>query len=150
MKLPWNKPMDMGKFKKILCLDFDGVIHSYASGWKGPWTIPDPPVRDAILWLQQFLLENCDPPEEYCSMAPDMPWRVCIFSSRSKYPFARRRMRQYLIENGLDAAWAEMIDFPTSKPPATVTIDDRAIQFNGRWNAGLKDMVLNFQPWNRR
>lgn len=29
--------------KPILCLDFDGVIHSYASGWKGADVIPDPP-----------------------------------------------------------------------------------------------------------
>ena len=28
--------------KPILCLDFDGVIHSYISGWKGADVIPDP------------------------------------------------------------------------------------------------------------
>jgi hypothetical protein len=30
--------------KPILCLDFDGVLHSYTSGWKGAAVIPDPPV----------------------------------------------------------------------------------------------------------
>ena len=29
--------------KPILCLDFDGVVHSYTSGWKGADVIPDPP-----------------------------------------------------------------------------------------------------------
>jgi len=31
--------------KPILCLDFDGVIHSYSSGWKGADVIPDPRCR---------------------------------------------------------------------------------------------------------
>ena len=29
--------------KPILCLDFDGVLHTYSSGWKGADVIPDPP-----------------------------------------------------------------------------------------------------------
>ena len=36
----------------ILCLDFDGVLHSYTSGWLGADVIPDPPVPG----YAQFLL----------------------------------------------------------------------------------------------
>ncbi len=40
------------------------------------------------------------------------------------------------------------IDYPTAKPPALVTIDDRALTFDGTW----PDMstLQNFKPWNKR
>jgi hypothetical protein len=42
--------------KPALVLDFDGVIHSYTSGWKGADVIPDPPTpgaREAIRTLRE-------------------------------------------------------------------------------------------------
>ena len=56
--------------KPILCVDFDGVIHSYASGWKGADAIPDPPVPGAMEFLREALRH----------------FRVSIFSSRSNQP----------------------------------------------------------------
>ena len=57
-------------FKPILCLDFDGVIHSYTSRWQGAGVIPDPPVDGAIA----FMLGALD------------RFDVVIFSSRSNQP----------------------------------------------------------------
>ena len=37
---------------KILCLDFDGVIHSFTSGWRGAGIIPDPPVPGALDFIK--------------------------------------------------------------------------------------------------
>lgn len=60
----------MQRGKPILCLDFDGVIHSYSSGWKGADVIPDPLVAGAL----QFIRDAA------------MVFAVQIFSSRSNQP----------------------------------------------------------------
>ena len=39
--------------KPILCLDFDGVCHSYVSGWKGADIISDPPVEGLFEFLRE-------------------------------------------------------------------------------------------------
>src|SRR5580704_6915214 len=67
--------------KPILCVDFDGVIHSYASGWKGATVIPDPPVKGALRWLWKAT-EWFD---------------VQIYSSRSKDPMAREAMQAWML-----------------------------------------------------
>ena len=44
--------------KPILCLDFDGVVHSYLSGWKGPWSIPDPPMPGILDFITDAMLNG--------------------------------------------------------------------------------------------
>lgn len=147
--------------KPILALDFDGVIHGYQSGWQGPRNIPDPPVPGALEFIIAAM-EHFD---------------VRIFSSRSRYWGARQAMKRWLRfhyqEMGEDffnrPMWfeahfaaqipgdyrlaietqvIERLKFPTEKPPAMVTLDDRAITFTGTFPeiADLK----NFKPWNKR
>ena len=40
------------------------------------------------------------------------------------------------------------IKFPTKKPAAFLTIDDRAVCFKGEWPDPEK--LLEFKPWNKR
>lgn len=130
----------------IICVDFDGVIHSYTSGWKGVSVIPDAPVDGAIEWLTKHL------PEPDC-FGPSGPYTgpvVQIYSSRSKSWFGRRAMKKWLIKHGLHPAYISdgILKFPTKKPAAYLTIDDRAICFNGSFPS-TKEM-LEFRPWNKK
>ena len=125
--------------KPILCLDFDGVLHSYTSGWKGADVIPDPPVDGAI----QFILEAL------------LAFDVAIFSSRSGQPGGIEAMRAWLREHG-GSCWHESpggpgledVKFPTEKPAAFVGIDDRVLTFTGEWPT-IADLRA-FKPWNKR
>jgi hypothetical protein len=125
--------------KPILCLDFDGVIHSYTSGWKGADVIPDPIVPGAISFMLGAMAH----------------FRVAVFSSRSNQPGGIPAMRTYLrIESG--NCWydspagpgLENVEWPTEKPPALVTIDDRAITFTGEWPD--IETLKAFKPWNKK
>jgi len=132
----------------IICVDFDGVIHSYASGWQGVSVIPDPPVPGAIEWLMQHLPE----PEGLggCFAPPFEGPIVQIYSSRSKSWFGRRAMKRWLIANGLPREYIDdrILKFPVKKPAAFLTIDDRAICFTGEFPTA-EDMMA-FKPWYRR
>ena len=130
----------------IVCVDFDGVIHSYTSGWKGIDVIPDPPVPGAIEWLMEHL--PC--PDGICAMAPTHTGPIVqIYSSRSKSWFGRRAMKRWLVQNGFPREYISegILKFPTKKPAAFLTIDDRAICFNGTFPSAAE--MLAFKPWNK-
>jgi hypothetical protein len=125
--------------KPILCLDFDGVIHSYTSGWKGADVIPDPPVDGAIAFMLGAMNH----------------FDVVIFSSRSNQAGGIPAMRNWLKKHA-QACWyptpdgpgLEDVVFTSEKPPAMVTIDDRALTFDGTWPA--IETLKAFQPWNKK
>jgi len=131
--------------KPILCLDFDGVIHSYERGWQdgqiygtltsgfGPWLVKA---------SQHF--------------------RIVIYSSRSDTMDGIAAMREWLEQQTLaradtdtDVPWWQLgsaiddITFAHQKPPAFLTIDDRAIQFKGDWTAAElhPEKLRQFKPW---
>lgn len=118
----------------IVCVDFDGVIHSYTSGWKGACNIPDPPVPRAFDWL--------------CEMVADGRFEICIYSSRSKEEGAIDAMKSWFKERGLNLAVLDVLKFPTQKPAAVMTIDDRAFCFQGTFPPG--EWIAQFKPWNKK
>ena len=153
--------------KPTISVDFDGVLHSYTSGWKGARTIPDLPVPGAIEWLCEI---QCD-------------YTVAISSARSGQFGGRRAMRNWIKLHGALAFmtaqpggrlerllmlpdWQPGMDypedearhfanclvqhmqFPRTKPSAQLYIDDRAHRFDGVFPAAAE--IKAFKPWNKR
>ena len=58
-------------------------------------------------------------------------------------------MKKWLIEHGLPAAYIRegILKFPTKKPAAFLTIDDRAICFDGTFPS--TETMMSFKPWNK-
>lgn len=111
--------------RKTLCVDFDGVLHSYRSGWKGARVIPDPPMPGAIEWLKAMI----GIPERFGAFG--LVFDVCIFSSRSRYWGGRRAMKRWLLKHGLGSGYLEEVRFPWFKPAAHLLVDDRCWRFAG-------------------
>lgn len=125
--------------KPTIIVDFDGVIHSYTSPWEGPGVANDQPVPGAIDFLFRAVRD----------------FKVAIVSSRSSYMSGRACMSEYIEK------WARIeghdlndvqhlfdgLDFPTDKPPAILTIDDRAFCFTGTFPSTAE--IKDFKPWNK-
>lgn len=125
--------------KPILCLDFDGVCHSYTSGWQGARIIPDPPVPGLFGFLAGAVKE----------------FEVHIYSTRSAQEGGIQAMKDWFdlnlqqwrnSEEGVEHPVIEL-QFPASKPMAKVTIDDRAVTFTGTFPE--VEWLKAFQPWTR-
>lgn len=118
--------------KPILCLDFDGVIHSYTTRWQAADIIPDPPVPGAIDFIRRAMEH----------------FYVVIYSSRSHQPGGIGAMQEWLLDHTDDEALVQAIGWPDAKPSAFVTLDDRALTFAGTFPT--IDQLKMFVPWNKR
>ncbi len=113
------------KEKETICFDFDGVIHSYTSGWQGMSCIPDPPVKgtkEAIAYLR-------------------MDYIVKVYSTRCRSSSGMRAIKEYLAEH-----FIVVDEVCRYKPPAIIYVDDRGIQFNGKWNETIQ-AIRSFRHW---
>ncbi len=105
--------------RRTICLDFDGVIHSYRSGWCGAEVIPDPPIhgtREAIVRLRKS-------------------FRVVIHSARCCSDEGLASIQAWLKKHDIEVD--EVCRF---KPPATVYVDDRAVPFRGDWEQAIAEI----------
>jgi hypothetical protein len=111
---------------RVIAIDFDGVIHSFTSGWQGALKANDPIVpgiKEVIAELRQ-------------------DYRVIVMSSRCLHPGGTKTIETYLNKYGI------IVDGITGeKIPALVYVDDRAITF--RQAEGMVDQIRKFEPWHR-
>lgn len=122
--------------KPILCIDFDGVIHQYRKGWQDG-TIYDDVTPGFFEWAE----------------AAAEHFELTIYSSRSKDPeqitamqfWLAAQRKKWVEGNGAPSA-GFTLEFASEKPPAFLTIDDRAIAFTGTWPS-IEDL-RTFKPWN--
>ena len=126
--------------KPILVLDFDGVIHSYENGW-GDGSIYGHATTGFWEW----------------AIRAERVFRLCIHSSRIKTAHDATMVEQWLAREF--GAWRNHVgrsvaDFPyfelcITKPPAFLTIDDRALCFHGDWTAPFLDPehLHGFRSW---
>ena len=113
--------------RPTVVFDFDGVIHSYTSGWKGNSVTPDPPVPGIREAIERIRLAG---------------FRVVVVSTRCCGPEGMGAVMRYLSENNIIVD-----DVVREKPPAVCYIDDRAICFDGHPET-LLEKIINFRPWN--
>lgn len=123
---------------RILCLDFDGVLHAYTSGWQGVEKVTDGPTPGAMAFVREAI----------------KTFQVHVYSSRSGSHVGRTVMKQslfkWLIADGMVEDEAlNLVDrdlcWPTEKPSAFLTIDDRAICFKGEFPT--VESLHNFKTW---
>ena len=123
-----------------ICVDFDGVLHIYTSGWQGASVIADPPVPGAFEALRGYL-------------AARPPLKLAIYSARSAQADGIQSMRSWIDTHDAATRHPEnepLVDqllFPHYKPAAKVYLDDRAIRFEGRFPS-VHELTRAFRVWN--
>ena len=120
----------MEEYESAVGLDFDGVVHSYKSGWKGEFIISDPPVK-GVKWAIDQLRRVAG-------------YKVIIWSTRCKTSLGKAAIEKWL------AKWEIKVDDVVSyKPVCFCYVDDRAITFNGDWTKTITD-IMTFRNYIER
>lgn len=114
---------------KIICVDFDSVLHEY----KTPIKLHEQEkILDGVI---SGALEFCLEARKYFTLV--------ILTARGAYPGGLQAAEMWLQDNG----FPPMV-VTDKKVPAVLYIDDRAYTFDGR-NFPSIDFMKNFKPWNR-
>ena len=107
--------------KKTVCLDFDGVVYSYESGWQDEaYYLPDPPVQNTR-WAVARLRED---------------FKVVIHSTRSSTEKGRKAIAEWLKKHDI-----VVDDIVEHKPVAFIYVDDRGLKFDGNWSRSVFEII---------
>lgn len=115
-------------YAKTVIFDFDGVIHSYDSGWLGADIIPDVPVPGIKEAIDEIRAAG---------------YTVVVLSARC-HQGGIEAIKNFLNENEIIVD-----DVVRDKVPAILQVDDRCICFDGKPENLLKK-IQGFQPWNKK
>jgi len=99
---------------KTIAIDFDGVLHSYKSGWIAGHILEEP--LNGALHFCHWLIEN--------------KFKIIIFSCRASDPVGFVAICTWLNEHNFPAT----IEVTHKKPDALLYIDDRGMRFNGNFD----------------
>jgi hypothetical protein len=94
--------------RKTVSVDFDGVLHTYASGWTG-YTPEDGPEPGALEFITALL-------EDY---------HVVIVSSRADSEVGRAEIEKWLVKHGFPP-----LRVSHEKVQAIAYVDDRAVRYD--------------------
>lgn len=128
----------MARRRPNICVEFDSVIHSYTSGWKGTKIVADDPMPGAIEWL--------------VDIQPDAI--VNILSPRYRSEGGKEAVQDWLFEqiaiytdlSEIEARELvyEKIKYPADYPPANMYISARGYRFTGKFPTGNE--IAGFKP----
>lgn len=126
---------------RTVLIDFDGVLHSYTSGWQGKSNIPDAPNPGAIDFLRDLIAHPRIEPIIWTS-------RVHVGTAlheATEASNARVAICEWLLTHGLTREEVDQLKITNDKPPAVLIIDDRAFKFEGLFPS--VEFIEDFQPW---
>lgn len=109
--------------KPLLAVDFDGVLHNSSKGYHDG-TVYDTPTPGA----QEFIRNAMD------------HFEIVVFSARARTEEGANEIRAFLDQYG----FPEM-EVTAMKPPAFITLDDRAVTFTGTFPD--PEELMKFQTW---
>lgn len=107
-----------------MAIDFDGTLNQY-DGWRGPTHASDP-MPGALEFVNRAVKH----------------FNVVVVSSRCNTMEGIGFVLGWLNQHGFPS-----LEVTGSRPPAFVSIDDRAITFDGDWSKIDLDALRTFKPW---
>lgn len=116
--------------KLRILFDFDGVIHSYKSGWHGVDLALDSPVEG----IRECINE----------MKNDGNYEIVIYSSRCGHEKGIKCIEEYCKNHKI-----YYDEISKDKKAAFLTIDDRCICFDGNAYT-LFEKIKQFKPWTKK